>query len=599
MKNVLKIWKLLTASERKKALIVGLLVLLAAVADAVGIASVIPFLTVLGDPSMIEENEVLKKAYTFLNFKNSQDFIFALGWLTLFLIVISSSLQALSQYTAVRFSEMRRVSISQRLMKSYLAQPYNYFLVHNSGDLANNLLSAVDTAISRCLMPTVLIFSYGTHAFAIILLVLYVETVVGIATIILLSGSFSVIYLCLKKHFTTMGRLRLEANQQRFRVTNEVLGGIKEVKLHNLEKGFLDYFKSKTYDYSHYNSSNEIMSVLPRYGIQVLMYGGMMVLLMVLLTRHGNVEAILPTIGLLAFAGARLLPGFQNVYRSIAHLKFGLPTLEAILRDLALEQPENRNIKTDDPQKENRIVPQKSITLNHVSFAYPGTDKKAVADLQINIPVYTKVGIIGESGAGKTTAVDLILALYQPEKGALLVDDTVIDHDNRRAWQNTIGYVPQDIFLLDATVRENIAFGVSKDNIDDERVVLAAKQAYLHDFITEQLPKGYDTFVGERGVRLSGGQRQRIGIARTLYRAPSVIVLDEATSAVDNLTEKKIVKSIEALGNDRTVIMIAHRLNTVKNCDCIYMMENGKVIASGTYDELATQNEKFRSMLGN
>jgi ATP-binding cassette, subfamily B, bacterial PglK len=398
----------------------------------------------------------------------------------------------------------------------------------------------------------------------------------------------------MKKRIAYLGTMRMLANKERYLITGETFGGIKDVKLHSLEAVFTKNFAKHSSLFSKYTASNEAAAILPYTIIQILVFGGMILSLLAMLGAGKELGEIIPTLGLLAFAGLKIIPKFQTIYQSLARIRFGTPSVTILKKHLAMEEAEPPMHVVPLP-----LIPERYIALESVTFRYPNTEAVAVADLSLTIPVNSTIGLVGASGAGKTTAIDLLLALYAPQEGQLRVDDTTITADNRRAWQRSIGYVPQDIFLLDASVRENIAFGIPEDEIDDAAVEHAAKQANLHEFVTTQLQEGYATRVGERGIRLSGGQKQRIGIARALYRQPSVLVFDEATSAVDNVTEREIVAALTSLGGQKTIIMIAHRLDTVRHCDCIYLMERGKVVASGTFDELAASEKRFQNMLGN
>ena len=242
------------------------------------------------------------------------------------------------------------------------------------------------------------------------------------------------------------------------------------------------------------------------------------------------------------------------------------------------------------------LRPERAIVLDSISYSYPENERTALKNVSLEIGACTTVGIVGGTGAGKTTLVDLVLGLLSPTEGEIRIDDTALTNANMRPWQRAIGYVPQSIYLVDDTVTRNIAFGLPTEEIDAEKVERASRLAALHDFVVNELPLGYDTIVGERGVRLSGGQRQRIGIARALYNTPSLLILDEATSALDNITEKVVIEAVENMRNEMTIVMIAHRLSTVRRCDVIHVMERGTVVASGTYDQLLEGNELFRKM---
>lgn len=307
------------------------------------------------------------------------------------------------------------------------------------------------------------------------------------------------------------------------------------------------------------------------------------------MAKSGTFLTAVPTIALYVFAGYRLMPAMQELYHSFTQLRFGRPALDALYDDCLSLDPFDLN------QEQEVLSFDKNITLNNIYYNYPQASRTALKNITLNIPACTKVGLVGATGSGKTTTIDIILGLLHAQKGTLEIDGKIITKNNSRTWQRLIGYVPQQIYLSDDTVAANIAFGIDLKSIDQKAVERAAKIANLHDFVTNELPKQYQTTIGERGVRLSGGQRQRIGIARALYHNPKLLILDEATSALDNLTEKAVMEAINNLGKNTTIIMIAHRLSTVKNCDTIFYLEKGEVKNKGTFEELIKSNENFRA----
>jgi ABC-type multidrug transport system fused ATPase/permease subunit len=306
-----------------------------------------------------------------------------------------------------------------------------------------------------------------------------------------------------------------------------------------------------------------------------------------------GLQGALPVIALYAFAGYRLMPALQQLYVHITQLRFAGPALDNLHQDLLGLAPP----ATQDPDLATAPLElRRAITLANITYAYPNAQRPAVQDLSLAIPAFSTIGLVGTTGSGKTTTVDIILGLLQPRSGQVAIDGTPITPENRRAWQRSLGYVPQQIYLADDTVAANIAYGMPPDRIDQQALEHAARVANLHDFVTQEMPKGYATLVGERGVRLSGGQRQRIGIARALYHQPQVLILDEATSALDNLTEQAVMDAVHALGHKITIILIAHRLTTVRECDRIYLLDKGRLTGQGTYEELLAASDHFRVM---
>jgi ATP-binding cassette, subfamily B, bacterial PglK len=330
---------------------------------------------------------------------------------------------------------------------------------------------------------------------------------------------------------------------------------------------------------------------VPRFALEAIAFGGMLLLILYLMARSGSFAGALPIIALYAFAGYRLMPALQQIYDAFTQLRFAGPALDALHQDLSSLQAADAQHGPLSP-----LLLTQAIELNQVSYRYPNAPHPALKGIDLTIPAHSTVGFVGATGSGKTTMVDVILGLLEPQEGHLSVDGLPITAAKRRQWQRAIGYVPQHIYLADDSVAANIAFGVNPKDIDPQAVERAAKIANLHEFVVNDLPQSYATTVGERGVRLSGGQRQRIGIARALYHNPQVLILDEATSALDNLTEQAVMEAVNNLGHDITIILIAHRLSTVRQCDQIYLLERGEVKAGGTYEELAASNQQFKAM---
>ena len=305
------------------------------------------------------------------------------------------------------------------------------------------------------------------------------------------------------------------------------------------------------------------------------------------MSKTGTLNTVLPLIALYAFAGYRLMPAIQRIYLSLSQLRFVGPSLDALIEDL-------ENLKQFNLYENKKFLKFKEkVTLNKVHFNYPNSTKSVLNDISLCIPAQSTIGIVGPTGSGKTTTIDIILGLLKPTKGTLEIDNTTINRENYRSWQRTVGYVPQEIYLSDDTVASNIAFGVDKEDINQEAVENAARISNLHEFVINELPMQYNTNVGERGIKLSGGQRQRIGIARALYHKPQLLILDEGTSSLDNITEHTIMDTLNRIKKDITIILIAHRLNTVKNCDNIFVLQDGQVKEHGSYDDLIKTSKTF------
>jgi ATP-binding cassette, subfamily B, bacterial PglK len=408
------------------------------------------------------------------------------------------------------------------------------------------------------------------------------------------SGAYGLIYVTMRHYLSRSGKDMVLANSERFQVAQEALGGIKEVKIFGREEAFFNRFTGPALRFARHQANNQVVGQMPRYLMEIVAFGGILIITLFLLKTHGNFGQILPFLAVYAMAGYRLIPAFQNFYLHLSHLRFTLPALHNVHLDMhEFESSDSSNKRT----MQITVRPRKVISLEDIHFTYPAACMPVLKGFNLSIPVNSTIGLVGATGSGKTTVVDLILGLLNPDRGKLLVDDILITQDNVQAWQRSIGYIAQNIYLSDDTVAANIAFGVPFEEMDMDAVIRATQIAELHEFVSRGLPKGYDTFVGERGVRLSGGERQRIGIARALYHNPPVLIMDEATSSLDNVTENYIMQSIKKIKSKRTIILIAHRLGTVRDCDKIVFLEHGEIKGEGKYEELEKYNAKFREMV--
>lgn len=589
-----KLIDLLSPQERRRCLVLLGMILIMAFIDMLGIASIMPFMAVLTNPEVVHNNEYLSAIYQKMNFTSESEFLSFLGMLVFVMLVGSIAFKALATYALLRFTHMRNYSLSKRLVAGYLQQPYDWFLNRNSSDLGKTILSEVDEVIVGALVPTMQVIAQSTVVIGLLVLLLIVDPLLTLAVIAVLGSAYVIFYLSLRSYMTRIGNERLDANRDRYQVVQEIFGGIKEVKVSGLEGVMLKYYEDPAMRFARQVSASKISSQIPRFALEAVVFGGLILVMLYLMSKPGGLQEALPVLAVFAFAGYRLMPALQNVYQQLTTLRFAGPALDALHKDLMSLKSGNPSIFHSD-----KIAPlglAKTLSLEQVNYIYPGAERASVKNVDMEIKAFTTVGFVGATGSGKTTTVDLILGLLHAQSGNLKVDGQIISRDNLRAWQKSIGYVPQHIYLADASVSANIAFGVPAELVNMDAVIKAAQTACLHDFVTQQMPNGYDTMVGERGVRLSGGQRQRIGLARALYHDPDILILDEATSALDNLTEQAVMEAVNNLGHRKTIILVAHRLSTVKDCDQIFMMEHGEVIGSGRFDELLENNEQFRAM---
>lgn len=594
MSSLKKLLDLLTPTERKRAALLLGMILVMAIFDMLGVASIMPFMAVLANPQLVETNTALNAAFksaSMLGMTSAQSFLFALGFLVFVLLVVSLSFKALTTYAQTRFALMSEFSIGKRLVEGYLRQPYSWFLNRHSADLGKTILSEVNQVIYFAVMPSMNLIAHTTVALALLILLVLIDPVLALTVGLVLGTAYITIFKISSSFMTRSGNASINSNQARFLAVNEAFGAVKEVKVGGLEQVYIQRYAEPAEIYAKQQTAVQVVSQLPRFALEAIAFGGMLLVMLYLLAQGGSFATALPVIALYALAGYRLMPALQHIYGAATQLRFAGAALDALHKDLVSLPPASQN------QGQGVISLKQAITLSNIHYSYPNSPVPTLKGITLKIPAKNTIGLVGSTGSGKTTMVDLILGLINAQQGSLEVDGNSINQNNLRAWQGIIGYVPQQIYLADDTISANVALGVDKKYIDQNAVENAAKIANLHDFVVNDLPMGYSTAVGERGVRLSGGQRQRIGIARALYHNPQILILDEATSALDNLTEQAVMEAVHNLGHKLTIILIAHRLSTVKECDTIFMLEKGEIKGQGSFYELTQANERFRAML--
>lgn len=586
-----KLLDLLSPQERRRAGLLLGMILVMALLDVLGVASIMPFMAVLANPQLVETNTILAAAYAGLGFTDPQRFLFFLGIVVFAALVISLTFKALTTYVQFRFTLMREYSIGRRLIEGYLHQPYAWFLNRHSADLGKTILSEVSQVIGGAMIPMMTLIAQVAVVTALLVLLLLIDPKLTVIVAAVLGLVYSIVFKVMSGFLSRIGGERVAANQARFTVVTEAFGAIKEVKVFGLEQAYIRRFSKPAEIYAKSQASAGVVAQLPRFALEAVAFGGMLLVVLYLMAGSAGFASALPIIVLYAFAGYRLMPALQQIYQSVTQLRYAGPALDALhkeLMNLTSEAP------ADSDTEPMRLT--HAITLSDICYTYPKASKPALQGITMSIQARSTIGLVGATGSGKSTTVDLILGLLEPEYGCLEVDGIAINANNRRQWQRAIGYVPQQIYLADDSVAANIAFGLELDEIDQSAVERAARIANLHDFVMAELPKGYATTVGERGVRLSGGQRQRIGIARALYHRPQVLIFDEATSALDNLTEQAVMEAVSNLSQEITIIIIAHRLITVRECDQIFHLEQGRFVSQGNFSQLIDESEKFRKL---
>ena len=590
----LVLFRSLDTKEKIEAGNLLLLAVLTALLETLGVASIMPFMTLLSDPSVVNENHILHRIYLLsvsVGVRNQEDFA-VVSAIVLFIILLAAlSVKALFSYVYLRFVLLREYSIGKRLLSRYLHQPYQNFLVRSSKDISKVILSEVNQMVRGGFMPLITIIFNGFGAILIFALLLLIDPIIALTVFALIAIIYSVVLWISRRYLSRIGKERLDANEGRFKMVDEAFGSPKELKLYCLENFYLERFSDYSQVYAERQAAAQAISHLPRFALEATAFGAILLALSFLMMGGASLASVLPLLTLYVFAGYRILPNLQQIYASISQLRFSSSTIMAMHKDLTRLEKEKLLYSSRGP-----LTINEAIKIDGVTYRYPDTVRDVVCDVTLTIPARCKVGFVGVTGSGKTTIIDILLGLLVPQKGSLRVDGIAIDESNSWHWRQSIGYVPQHIYLADDTLAANIAFGVEATEVDQKAVERAAKIANLHDFIINDLEEKYQTMVGERGIRLSGGQRQRVGIARALYRSPKLLILDEATNALDSVTEEVVMDALRNLRNPITVIFIAHRINTLRGCDRIFVIESGRLIAEGGFEQLKKDNMIFSKM---
>lgn len=548
--------------EAKKVLPYLLVSLVAALFEMSVVVAIIPFVQYIEHPESVM---FLQKIFPAGLLADRITGVMVLGFTLLLLLISGNGISALNVWMGNRFSFMQDYHLLRRLFIYYLKQPYSYFLNKNPAVISSRLLSDVSNTVNL-LSQLSLVIMRGIVVVVLIALIFWKDPVLAIGAGLLLGGAYYFFYKVLSKISKRSGSIAVEARTRAHRVIMEVLGGIKEVKLARHEERYIYHLSDAASVYATKFTLSMTLSQITRYLMEPVVLGGMVGVLIYLNASGGQEKWSFSGIAFYGFAALRLLGAFQNVYSGLiqaSHLWASTVRLEQEIKELV------KNAESLPDRKIERIRFEKSFALKDISFRYSVDQPYLFENFSLEIPVNSTLGIKGKTGSGKSTLVDIMLGLLKPESGAIYIDGQELPYDRRESWQMQVGYVPQSIYLIDDTIRANIGFeDLGEREIDEERMREAARLAGIDEFI-EQLPNGYETQIGDRGIRLSGGQRQRLGIARALYRRPAFLVLDEATSALDMETERKVMEGIRSLSGKLTIVMIAHRLSTLEGCDFI------------------------------
>jgi len=591
---LIKLYRVFTPRERTQVIILLIAGIFNALIQTAGVAVIFPFISVAINPQIMEDNRWLKALYRQGAFSSAENFIIFLGIITFIIIVVSTLAPALLSWGKTRFIFNRNHTLSTRLFSNYLSKPYQFFLDTNSSELIKTIFSDVSHLTTGLLMSLLEMLIQSFALLMLLLLLLAANPLVTVCSISILGGAYAFLSLSIKRKLQTTGIELLRENAARHRVAIEAFSGIKTIQTMGVEDHIIKNFSHHSLLLARHTTFANMANELPNYFVQALTFGSIILYLVINLSLGISISDLLPLLSLFAFASLRSIPILNKIYNSANTIFCFHAALENVYNDLVESKATTSNLSSENSLNTS-LTFSKEIVLDDISFSYPGSITRAINSLHLLILKGACIGFAGPTGSGKTTLVDILLGLLAPTNGEIKVDDTSITSSTLNAWRRKIGYVPQDTYLIDDTIRRNIAFGIPDYEIDEKRLLEAIQITELYDFV-QSLPEKLDTEIGERGVRVSGGQRQRIGLARAVYRNPEVLVLDEATSSLDGITEEAVLSAIKNTFEKRTIIMIAHRLNTLKNCDTIHLIQNGRLAESGTYAELIENSDTFKAM---
>jgi ABC-type multidrug transport system fused ATPase/permease subunit len=568
-----KLWRLMTASERRQAVALLVLMFFGMILETLSVGLVIPALAFMARSDMSTQFPALAGWIAKLGPLSQEELVVGALVSLVVIYVFKGAFLAFVAWRNLSFVFGMQADMSLRVFAGYLRQPYTFHMQRNSAELIRNALGEVYFLMHYGLYEALRFIAETLVIVGILSLLLYIEpfgAALSIATLVVVGGGF---YLLTRKRMLRWGELRQSYERMRLQHLQEGLGGVKELLLLGREEEFIRRYREQAMGYARVSTRQNTLQELPRLMLEIIAVGALAILVVVLLSQGRPLASLLPTMGLFAAAAFRVMPSANRIMTSIQIMRHAKPAVNSLAIEMDALAP------AAIPRGTQPLSFERDLVVHDVSFTYPSADSPALRGVSLTVRAGQSIGLVGGSGSGKSTLIDVILGLLAPQSGAVRIDGVDI-RDNMRSWQERIGYVPQQIYLTDDTLRRNIAFGIPDAQIDAGALQRALRAAQLETFVAS-LPAGMETMVGERGVRLSGGQLQRIGIARALYHDPMVLVLDEATSALDTATEREVMGAVRALHGAKTVIIVAHRLTTVAECDYLYRLEGGRIVQMG------------------
>ncbi len=578
-----KIGYLFDRKQKRQFVGLAVLILIGGVLETLGVSMMLPVVGAIMNTRALMENELVKKFTSFLHIETDRQFIVVMLVAVMALFVIKNSYLLLQTYVQNTFVAQNRNKMISRVMREFLKAPYENYLGADIPTVFRLTDSDIPNAFQLILVLIQLITEVVVSVFLCVVVVI-ISPAMTLFIVVIFMGLSLILFKVLKPRLNEIGRTNQSIQSRIAKWRIQSIYGLKDVKVLNREEFFLrNYYESGSIG-ANVARNYAVLNNLPRLLIETVFIVSMLCFIMIYLLRGGDMTVLLPQLTALATAAIRIMPSANRINTYMSEISYAQPCLDYLYENLS--ESMKRDVKgsvtgydkTGERDKNSRLELKDKIELNHITYAYPNTDKNIFTDAHMEVKKGQSVGIMGPSGAGKSTIVDILLGLLHAQEGNVTCDGVDI-FDDYEAWLAQSGYIPQAIYLVDESIRANIAFGIDEDKIDDKRIWEVLEEAQLKEFV-EELPEGLDATIGDRGIRISGGQRQRIGIARALYHDPEILVFDEATSALDGDTEKAVMDAVNSFHGRKTMVIIAHRLNTIAKCDVIYKVENEKIVES-------------------
>lgn len=574
-------FSLLSAEDVAEARSLLFLMIIVSVVDTLGVTSVMPFIMVLSDPSVMQSNEAFEIIHRYFDFASVNSYLSLIGLIVFLLILLSNLLKSVLLYRTNSFVMMQEARMSSRLLKTYLFQDYENVAAHNPTDLAKNILSEVSEVTNGALIPALTFISQGITCVFLVLVLTLINFEIAMYAFSFITISYLILYKSMSRLLRNTGHKRELENANRFKIVTESFSNLMINKIMSVEERIVSQFTAIAKRYASHRILARSISELPRYAFEAVAFGGMVALLLFLLSELGDLAKVLPVVGLYAFAGYRLIPSLQQLYGSITAMRYMNPTVKKLKNVIGKAESHLEKMKPSET-----LALTDNLELIDIKYSHKGAEKLTLSGINLFVQKNSIIGLSGPSGSGKTTTIEILTGLRKPSFGKIKLNGVVLDAEELRSMRGLVGYVPQHINFIEGSIIDNIAYGTTSVEADLGRVKEAAKLAQIHQFVEEDLPNGYETIVGEIGTKLSTGQRQRLAIARALYHKPEILIFDEASSALDSKNERLFLETCAFLKESCTIIFVSHQIEPLKICDTIYFVEGGLVKAVGDFTQI-------------